>query len=268
MQINKLPGAGPAARNLQASPTSQPQTESAPAESVTVGQPSAEEATAVLQQMAVARQQVGQQLIGEVLEPSPPEYQEVAQATMPLREEIAKYINQQTGAPTDGFYLLATETKMLSQAAVNAENRADLQASQGLSPDRNQLFEQELGFLAEASIYQNTFPADQLAQLLPDTEVTGEAALSAGTFVQEVRRHVPAETAQQITETAHQGTLFQVFAGNPDLQKRFVGALDQNHQAALQITQGCLGYFQILGQIMQNEMQAGQVLAAHNQQNA
>jgi hypothetical protein len=268
MEIKRQPAVAQAPRNLQANTTPQAELAGGPTEQVTVGQPSAEEATAVLQQMATARQQVGQQLIGEVLEPSPPEYQEVAQATMPLREEIARYINQQTGAPTDGFYLLATETKMLSQAAVNAENRADFQAAQGLTPDRNQLFEQELGFLAEASIYQNSFAPEQLAQLLPETEVTGEAALSAGTFIQEVRRHVPAETAQQITDTAHQGTLFQVFAANPDLQKRFVGALDQNHQAALQVTQGCLGYFQILGQIMQNEMQAGQVLAAFNQQQA
>lgn len=260
MEIQKLPSVGAPPRNLQTGAGVQP--DAGPQEQVTLGaQGSPEEAVAVLQQMARARQEVGQQLISEVLEPSPQVFQEVAQATMPLREEIAGYINQQTGAPADGFYLLATETKMLAQAAVNAENRADFQAAQGANPDRNLLFEEELGFLAEASVYQNSFAPEQLAQLLADKEVTGEAALSAGTFVQEVRRHVPAESVQQVSETARQGTLFQVFGNDPQLQQRFVGALDQNHQAAMQITQGCLGYFNILSQIMQNEMQAGQILA-------
>lgn len=265
MEIKKAQTAAPPKTPLQSSaPAAQAQTP-APQEQVTLGSQQ-EQAVAVLQQMAQARQNLGLQLIGEVIEPAPAEFQEVAQATNPVRHQIAEYISQQTGAPADEFYLLASETKMLSQAAVNAENRADFQAQSGKNADRGTLFQEELGYLAEAGIYQNMIPEQQLAEMLPQTEVQGEAALSAGTFVQEVRKHVPAETAAQVTESARQSSLFQAFQANPDLQQRFVGKLEQNYEAALKVSQGCLGYFAVLGDIMQNEMQAGAVLAASQQQ--
>ena len=265
MEIKKAHSAVPAARPQAAPAAPGAGPEAGPEEQVTLGSQQ-EQAVAVLQQMAQARQQLGMQLIGEVLEPAPAESQEVAQATNPVRHQVAQFISQQTGAPADEFYLLASETKMLAQAAVNAENRADFQAQAGKTPDRGALFQEELGFLAEAGIYQNMIPPDQLAQLLPQGEVQGEAALSAGTFVQEIRKHVPAETATQVSQSAQQSSLFQAFGANPELQTRFVGRLEQNYEAALKVTQGCLGYFSVLGEIMHNEMQAGSVLAAAQQQ--
>lgn len=232
-----------------------------PQEQVQLGQTPAQEALQVLHQMAQARVDFGHQLIAEVLEPSPAEFQEVSQATMPHRQEVAQFLSEQTGADTDPFYLLATETRTLAQASVNAENRADFQAAAGLSPNRESLLTEELGFLVEANLYQGMIPLEQLQQILPQEEPEGEKALSAGTFVQEVRKHVPAEVAQQVSETAALNPLLQVFGGSPELRSRFASALDQNFESALKMTAMCDNYFALLANVMQYEMQAGAILA-------
>ncbi|MBT9584266.1 hypothetical protein IV102_13070 [bacterium] len=243
--------------------------EAGPQEQVSLGQSAQDEAITVMQQMAEARIQLGHQLIGEVIEPAPKEFQEVSQATMPHREQVAIYLAaeaegkedpSQQGVLSAAFYVLATETKTLAQAAINAENRADFQVQAGQTPDRESLLQQELGFLVEANIFQGQIPTEQLQQILTGPNPEGEQALSAGTFVEQVRKYVPAEMAQQVTQVASQNPLMLAFQQNPELSRRFASALDQNYQAALTVNQGCLGYFGVLNDIIQKDMQAQSVL--------
>jgi hypothetical protein len=272
MEIKKMGATPQPAKPLAAS---QPQAPAAPADQVSVGQQSPQDqAISVMQQMAQARVELGHQLITQVLEPAPKEFQEVSQATMPAREEVAKYLAsaaEGTDDPTpqsvltSAFYVLATETKTLAQAAVNAENRADFQEKAGAKADRDALFSQELGYLIEANIYQGQIAPDQLQNILTGPQPEGEKALSAGAFVDEVRRHVPAEMAQQVTQVAGQNPLVLAFNANPDLQKRFTGALHQNYEAANAVNNGCLQYFNVLQAIMQQDMQAQQVLVEAQQ---
>jgi hypothetical protein len=268
MEITRAGAAVPlTAPKLNTTPTAET---GGPQEQVSLGQSPQDEAIGVMQQMAQARIQLGHQLIGEVIEPAPKEFQEVSQATMPHREPLAVFLAgqaegsqepSQQGVLSAAFYVLATETKTLAQAAINAENRADFQAQAGQTPDRDNLFQQELGYLVEANIYQGQIPADQLQQILTGPEPTGEQALSAGTFVEQVRKYVPAEMAQQVSQVATQNPLMQAFQENPELRKRFSGALEQNYQAATAVNQGCLGYFGVLNDIIQQDMQAQAVLA-------
>jgi len=262
MQINRPNAATPQTlKNLSTSTSAGSQAPAQPQEQVSLGQSQADQAIGVLQQMAQARVNLGHQLIAEVLEPAPAEFQEVSQATMPQREQVAQYLAEQTGAATDSFYLLATETKTLAQAAINAENRADFQEQAGTTPNRENLFNEELGYLVEANIYQGMIPAEQLQQILPQEQPQGEKALSAGSFIEEVRKHVPSEVAQEVSESATLNPLLQAFNQNPELRTRFASALDQNYQAALQVNQGCLNYFGLVSEVMQYEMQAASVLA-------
>lgn len=260
MQINRPNAATP--QTLKTLSTQAPASSAAqPQEQVSLGQTQADQAMGILQQMAQARVNVGHQLISEVLEPAPAEFQEVSQATMPQREQVAQYLAEQTGAATDAFYLLATETKTLAQAAINAENRADFQAQAGATPNRETLLNEELGFLIEANIYQGMIPVEQLQQILPQEPLEGEKSLSAGSFIDEVRKHIPPEVAQEVSENATLNPLMQAFSQNPELRSRFASALDQNYQAALQINQGCFNYFGVVSEIMQHEMQAASLLA-------
>lgn len=276
MEIKKM--SAPAAQTPRTLGASQPQASAGPTDQVSVGQASPQDqAIAVMQQMAQARVELGHELITKVLEPAPKEFQEVSQATMPHREEVAQYLAaaaegtetpSQQGVLSSAFYVLATETKTLAQAAVNAENRADFQAKQGATPDRDSLFNQELGYLIEANIYQGQIPAEQLQQVLTGTQPEGEKALSAGAFVEEVRKFVPAEVAQQVTQIAGQNPLVLAFQEKPDLQKRFTGALQQNYEAASAVNQGCLQYFNVLNAIIQQDLQAQQVFAQAQQTQA
>ncbi len=246
-----------------------------PKEQVSLGDSPQDQAIAVLQQMAQARIQLGHQLIGEVISPAPAEFQEVAQATMPHREQVALYLASEAEGKEDpseqgllsaAFYVLATETKTLAQAAVNAENRAGFQAKAGQVPDRESLLQQELGFLVEANIYQGQIPGEQLQDILTGPNPVGEKALSAGTFVEQVRKFVPPEMAQQVTQVASQNPLMLAFAEKPELRSRFAASLEQNLQAAQTINQGCLGYFGVLNDIIQKDMEAQQVLIAGQNQ--
>lgn len=266
MEISK---AGPALPQTPQKLGTAGPTDQGPKEQVNLGSPQ-DEAIAVMQQMAQARIQLGHQLIAEVIEPAPKEFQEVSQATMPHREQVAVYLASQaegTESPTQqgvlsaAFYVLATEAKTLAQAAVNAENRADFQEKSGQKPDRENLLQQELGYLVEANIYQGQIPPEQLQQILTGPEPEGEKALSAGSFIDQIRKFVPAESAQQITQVASQNPLMLVFQENPELRQRFAATLDQNYQAALAVNQGCLGYFGILNDIIQKDLEAQSVLA-------
>ena len=240
-----------------------------PQDQVSMGQTPQDQAISVMQQMAQARVELGHQLISNVLEPAPKEFQEVSQATMPHREEVAQYLagaaeGTETPSPqgvlTSAFYVLATETKTLAQAAVNTENRAKFQTEHGVAvPNRDEIFQQELGYLVEANIYQGQIPAEQLQGIL-QVQPEGEMLLSAGAFVQEVRKYVPAESAAQITEVASQNPLMLAFHDNPELRQRFVGALEQNAVASAVVNEGCMQYFGVLNAIIQKDMEAQQVL--------
>lgn len=274
MEIKKM--GAPAAQAPRTLGANQPQANAGPTDQVSVGQGSPQDqAIAVLHQMAQARVELGHELITKVLQPAPKEFQEVSAATMPHREEVAKYLASAAegtetpsdqGVLTSAFYVLATETKTLAQAAVNAENRADFQSEHGGTPDRGQLFNQELGYLIEANIYQGQIPADQLQQILTGPDPEGEKKLSAGAFVEEVRKFVPAEVAQQVTQIAGQNPLVLAFQEKPELQTRFTGALQQNYEAANAVNNGCLQYFNVLNAIIQQDMQAQQVLVQAQQQ--
>lgn len=274
MEIKKVGAA--TAQTPKVLSANRPQAEAGPADQVSVGQGSPQDqAIAVMQQMAQARVELGHELITKVLEPAPREFQEVSEATMPHREEVAKFLASaaegtetpsQQGVLTSAFYVLATETKTLAQAAVNTENRAGFQANEGKTPDRDALFNQELGYLIEANIYQGQFTPEQLQQILAQPEPVGEKLLSAGAFVDEVRKHVPAEVAEQVTQVAQQNPLVLAFQEKPDLQKRFTGALQQNFEAANAVNNGCLQYFNVLNAIIQQDMQAQQVLVQAQQQ--
>ncbi len=273
MEIKKM--GAPAAQPPKTLGAAQPQANAGPTDQVSVGQASPQDqAIAVMHQMAQARLDLGNELISKVLEPAPKEFQEVSQATMPHREEVAKYLasaaeGTETPSPqgvlSSAFYVLATETKTLAQAAVNAENRADFQSKEGGTPDRGDLFNQELGYLIEANIYQGQIPAEQFQEILSGPQPTGEKALSASAFVEEVRKFVPAEVAQQVTQIAGQNPLVLAFQENPDLQKRFTGALQQNYAAANAVNGGCLEYFNVLNAIIQKDLEAQQVFAQAQQ---
>lgn len=270
MEIKKMGAATPQAPKTLGA---RPEASGVPQDQVSVGQTPQDQAIAVMQQMAQARVELGHQLITNVLEPSPKEFQEVSQATMPHREEVAQYLagaaeGTETPSPqgilTSAFYVLATETKTLAQAAVNTENRAQYQKEHGGTPNRDEIFNQELGYLVEANIYQGQIPAEQLQGIL-QVQPEGEMLLSAGAFVQEVRKYVPAESAAQITEVAGQNPLMLAFQEKPDLRQRFVGALEQNAAASAAVNEGCMQYFGVLNAIIQKDMEAQQVLVQAQQ---
>ncbi|MBN9417813.1 hypothetical protein ABS71_15310 [bacterium SCN 62-11] len=274
MEIKKM--GAPTAQAPKTLGAAQPQSDAAPTDQVSVGQSSPQDqAMAVMQQMAQARIELGHELVTKVLGPAPQEFLEVSQATLPHRQEVAHYLASaaegsetpsEQGVVNSAFYVLATETKTLAQAAVNAENRADYQTKQGGTPDRDALFSQELGYMIEANIYQGQIAPDQLQQILTGPEPEGEKKLSAGAFVEAVRRFVPAEVAEQVTQVAGQNPLILAFADKPDLQKRFTGALHQNFEAANTVNNGCLQYFNVLNAIIQQDLQAQQVLVQAQQQ--
>lgn len=267
MEIKKMGATPQPAKPLAAS---QPQTPAAPADQVAVGSPQ-DQAIAMMQQMAQARVELGHQLITQVLEPAPKEFQEVGQATMPAREEVAKMFAaaaEGTDSPSpqavlnSAFYVLATETAQLSEAAVRAESRAEFQEKAGAKPDRDGLFREELGYLIEGTIYNNNFPAEQIQNLVAGLpEPQGEQALSAGAAVLQVRKHLPAEMLQQVTEAANHSPLIMAFTANPELQKRFTGAMQQNFEALKAVNGGCVQYFNVLNAIVQQDFAAQQVLA-------
>lgn len=273
MEIKKSGATPQTAKPLAASQSSsQAQVPAAPADQVAMGQQSPQDqAIAVMQQMAQARLELGNQLITQVLEPAPKEFQEVGQATMAAREEVAKFVAataegtespSQQGVLTAAFYVLATETATLSEAAVRAESRAEFQEQHGAKPDRDGLFREELGYLIEGNIYQGQFPPEQIQNLvagLPQPE--GDKVFSAGAPILELRKHVPAELSQQVTQAAEHNPLILAFNSNPELQKRFTGALQQNFEAAKTVSGGCLQYFNVLGAIVQQDLAAQQVLA-------
>lgn len=245
------------------------ETGSEPKEQVQVGQqPTRDDAIALLQQMAQARNELGAKFIGEVMEPAPQEFQAVSQATMGMREAIAEQMAQQTGAPADPFFLLANETSLLSQAAVNTEKRADFRTESGQQPNREALLTEELGYLVETGIYnellnQGAIDAEAVQAGVNALNPQGEELLTAGTFLAEIRKHAAPELAQQVTQAAAQNPLLQAFGHNPELRSKFAAALDQNFQAAQQVSQGCLGYFTLMGQIAANEMNAVNFLNAN-----
>ncbi len=266
MNITPMGGSTPLPKTV-AAPAAE--TSAEPQEQVQVGQqPTREDAIALLQQMAQARNELGAKFIGEVLEPAPPEFQAVSQATMGMREAIAQQMAEQTGAPADPFFLLANETSLLSQAAVNTEKRADFRSEQGQTPNRESLLNEELGYLIETGIYnelinQGAIDAQAIQQAVHQLDPQGEALLTAGTLLAEIRKHAAPELAQQVSQAAAQNPLMQAFGGNPELRQKFAGALDQNFQAAQQVAQGCLGYFTLMGQIAANEMNAINFLNAN-----
>ncbi|MFN8606682.1 MAG: hypothetical protein U0931_04060 [Vulcanimicrobiota bacterium] len=278
MEIKKAGVAAQPTKPLAASQP-QPQAAAAPTDQVAVGQASPQDqAIAVMQQMAQARVELGHQLITQVLEPAPKEFQEVGQATMAAREEVAKFVAStaegsenpsQQGVLSAAFYVLATETATLAEAAVRAESRAEFQEKEGAKADRDGLFREELGYLIEGNIYQGQIPPDQIQNLVAGLPAPqGDKAFSAGAPILELRKYVPAELSQQVTQAAEHNPLVLAFNSNPELQKRFTGALQQNFEAAKTVSGGCLQYFNVLGQIVQQDLAAQQVLAeAQAQQN-
>lgn len=274
MEIRK-PGAANVAPTPQKLGSPPPAADNGPQEQVSVGQSRQDEAIAVIQQMAQERIKLGHQFIGEVINPAPDVFKEVAMATAQGRAEIAVSLAAQAegtekpsqySVETSEYYVLATETKTLAQAALNAEKRAEFQEGQGKQADRDALFQQELGYMIQANAYQGLFAPEQLQGLLQDVKPEGEQALSAGGFVEEMKKHVPAELASQISSSVSANPLISAFNGNPELRTRFSSALKQNQEAAANITAGCLGYFNYLGQIIQNDLAAQQVLIELQQQ--
>lgn len=267
MQISK-PGAASVAQTPQKLGGAPP-ANSGPTEQVSVGQSQQDEAIAVIQQMAQARIGLGHKLIGEVIAPAPEIFQEVAQATQEGRGKMAIGLAaaaEGTAEPspysveTSEYYILANEANAVAQASLNAEKRAAFQEQAGNTPDRAQLFQQELGFLLEASAYQGMVPPEAMQKILSSQAADGEAILSAGTIVGEMKKHVAPEVVKQVDEGIAQNPAVTVFRTNADLRSRFVSAMKQNQEAAGAIAAGCAGYFNILGQIIQQDLAAQAVL--------
>lgn len=258
-------GAAPVRKSLGKLPTAD---SGAPQDQVAAASPQ-DAAIAVIQQMAEARLKLGQQLIGEIIEPAPGEFKAVTEATTDKRHEIAVALAAQAeGTQTPGevsvatsnYYILASETQTLVQTAIQAEARADFQAKAGGTPNREALVQEELGYLVQANIYQGQIPLEELQKMVPSTPPEGEKALSAGTLVESIRQHVPTEFSKQVEELAQQNPLISTFREKPELLRQFAGALTQNNEAAFAMQQGCIGYFSVLTQIAQQDAQAIAVL--------
>lgn len=245
-----VPGSG-----LKSEPT-------APGDSVQLGQTPAEppamtQAKALLQEAMALRQQGGQEFVTQVLPQTPPEFKAILQATEPVVQQNAQAMAQQ-GLVADAFFMLASETRKLGQAAVNAEARAEFREQAQQPADREAFLREEIGFQAQAEILLAAFP--EQAAAASQVEVKGEQLLTARSFVDEVMKNIPADQAKQIQEAAAYSPLAQAVAANPELVKKAAASLAQTGAAMLAVTQGCGAYTGFIQQqVIPREMKAGEL---------
>ncbi len=234
-------------------------------DSVQVGQAPAEppaltQARTLMQEAMALRSQVGQEFMGNVLPQAPAEFKSIIEASEPILTQSAQEAAQQ-GMVVDQFWMIATETRQLSQAGVNAESRAELQEKSNQKADRAALLREEIGYQTQAELLLQAFPEQAAAALQKPAE--GEALLSGGTFVNEVYKNIPADQAKAIQEAAAFSPLAQVVAAKPELVEKAAGSLAQSGQVLLGVTQGCGMYMAFIQQqVLPRELQAGQLLAS------
>lgn len=242
-------------------PAAQPAAAPAAADSVQVGAepPALTQARTLMQEAMQLRSQVGQEFVGNVLPQTPKEFKSILEASEPILTQSAQEAAQQ-GMVVDQFWMIATETRQLSQAGVNAEARAEFQEKSNQKADRAALLREEIGFQTQADLLLQAFPEQASAALQKPAE--GEALMSGGTFVNEVYKNIPADQAKAIQEAAAFSPLAQVVAAKPELVEKAAGTLAQAGQTLLGVTQGCGMYMAFIQQqVLPREMQAGQLLA-------
>lgn len=262
MQINKAPGTtnAPAPAPRPAGPAA---TDPAPTDQVDLSKLSESEqkGVALLQDAAQARQLLGAKLVEQVLTPAPPEFKAILQEAAPHIDEVT---NQRTaqGLPTDQFFLIASETQKLVQAGLNAEAIYELRETQHQpTGDRAALVQQELNLQNQASVLLEAFP-EQVAQAAQAARPPAkeEDKLSAGPFVSEVFNLITPEQQQQVKELAAHSPICLTALEHPELVKTFAESLPQNAGGLGQAAQNLQGYFQVMGQVVQEEVQAAQLL--------
>jgi len=164
----------------------------------------------------------------------------------------------QQGLIADSYFMLATETRKLGQAAVNAEARAELREQEQKPADRAAFLREEIGYQTQAEILLAAFPEQSAAAA--QREVKGEDLLTARSFVDEVMKNIPADQAKQIQEAAAFSPLAQAVAANPELVNKAAASLAQTGAAMLAVTQGCGQYMGFIQQqVLPREMQAGEL---------